>query len=331
MARASVREKETTMISRIRAAFTLIELLVVIAIIAVLIGLLLPAVQKVREAANRIKCNNNLKQLTLAMHNYHDINKVFPPGTRRKINDTTYVGPGEWYDDHGWYSRMGTVIEQDNWFKLIDFKLSFSDETNDQARRFKMQVFACPDDGLKQNEWPSTTWARIRGNYVVNFGNTNYGQTTKANVPFGGAPFGFTKSSRIADITDGTSNTLMMAEIITVGSTGDNWGGPMSDFSTSLGGQTFEGWLTPNSHTFDDVARVCPPLASLNGIPGCNLIGDNNQTGNQSFASRSKHPGGVNASFSDGSVRFFNDSINLATWRALSTSKGGETVDANDF
>ncbi len=319
------------MSSKSRAAFTLIELLVVIAIIAVLVGLLLPAVQKVREAANRIKCNNNLKQLTLAMHNYHDVNKVFPPGTRRKLNDPAYVGPGAWYDDHGWYSHMGPVIEQDNWFKLINFDKSFSDEVNDPARRYKMQVFACPDDGLKQNEWGSTNWARIRGNYVVNFGNTNYGQTTKANVPFGGAPFTIQKSSKIADITDGTSNTLMMAEIITVGDTQGSWGGPLSDFSTSLGGQTFEAWLTPNSPTWDDVARVCPPHSALNGIPGCNFLGDNDQTPNQSFAARSKHPGGVNASFSDGSVRFFSNTINLATWRALSTSRGGEAFDASEL
>ncbi len=317
--------------SRSRMAFTLIELLVVIAIIAVLIGLLLPAVQKVREAANRIKCNNNLKQLTLAMHSYHDVNKILPPGTRRKIDDPTYVGPGEWYDDHGWYSRMGPYVEQDNWFRLINYDKSFSDEVNDAARRFKMQVFACPDDGLKQNEWPSSNWARIRGNYVVNFGNTNYGQTTKAGVTFGGAPFSFVKSSKFADITDGLSNTLMMAEIITVGDTGVNWGGPLSDFSTSLGGQTFEAWLTPNSSVWDDVARVCPPNSALNGIPGCNYIGDNEQTRNQSFASRSKHPGGVNASFGDGSVHFFSNTINLATWRALATSRGGETVDASQY
>jgi prepilin-type processing-associated H-X9-DG protein len=222
---------------------------------------------------------------------------------------------------------MGPFIEQDNWSRLINYDKSFSDELNNQARRFKMDVFACPDDGLKQNEWPSPTWARIRGNYVINFGNTNYGQTTKAKVTFGGAPFGIQKSSHFADINDGLSNTLMMAEIITVGSTGDNWGGPLSDFSTSLGGQTFEAWLTPNSPVFDDVARVCPPHSAYNGIPGCNLIGDNGKTPEQSFAARSKHPGGVHTSFCDGSVRFFSNTINWAAWQALSTSRGGEAVD----
>jgi prepilin-type N-terminal cleavage/methylation domain-containing protein len=315
------------MISKHRTAFTLIELLVVIAIIAVLVGLLLPAVQKVREAANRTKCTNNLKQLALAMHNYHDTRKVLPPGTRRKVNDQAYVGPGEWYDDHGWYSQMGPFVEQDNWYHLINFEKSFSDEVNDQARRLEMPVFACPDDGLKHNEWPSKTWARIRGNYVVNFGNTNYGQTTKATVLFGGAPFGIHKSSSFGDITDGLSNTLLMAEVITVGDTGTDWGGPLSDFSTSLGGQTFEAWLTPNSPIPDDVARVCPPHNALNGMPGCNLIGDNSKTPDQSLAARSKHVGGVHAALCDGSVRFFSNTISLATWRALSTSRGGETVD----
>jgi prepilin-type processing-associated H-X9-DG protein len=106
---------------------------------------------------------------------------------------------------------------------------------------------------------------------VVNFGNTNYGQTAKANVTFGGAPFGIQKSSKIADLADGTSNTLMMAEVITVGDTGTNWGG------------------------------------------------------------RSKHPGGVHASFCDGSVRFFSNTTSLATWRALSTARGGEAVDLSDL
>jgi type II secretory pathway pseudopilin PulG len=295
--------------------------LVVIAIIGILIALLLPAVQKVREAASRIKCQNNLKQLALGMHNYHDTNAALPYGSRRLPD-----GPGDglWWDDHGWYSAMGPYIEQDNWSKLINFELSFSNVVNEQARRFKMAIFACPSDsGLVQNEWQNRMWARLRGNYVVNFGNTNYGQRTKNGVTFKGAPFGFVTGKRFADIPDGLTNTLLMSECITITDTGAAWGGPLSDFTTSLGGQAFEAWLTPNSPTPDEEARVIPPPHALNGNPLPTYVPD---TRLQSFAARSKHTRGVNASLCDGSVRYFPNAINLDIWRALSTAQGEETV-----
>jgi prepilin-type N-terminal cleavage/methylation domain-containing protein/prepilin-type processing-associated H-X9-DG protein len=316
-----------------RRGFTLIELLVVIAIIAVLIGLLLPAVQKVREAAARAKCQNNLKQLSLSMHNYHDANGVLPYGAKTGPNDP-YNGPGAWYDGHGWYTGVLPYIEQGSVSALINENLSLSANANEQGRRAKIPLFACPSDiGLQQNEWPSVTWARIRGNYVVNFGNTTYGQTAKGGVQFGGAPFQFTKGRQLVDIKDGTSNTLMVSEVIVIETVNDGWHGPMSDFQTALGGQTFEGWNTPNSPNRDDVARVCPPVAAMNTIiaqtssPGCNLIGGNSSTIFQSFAARSKHSGGVNAARCDGSVGFYTNSISLATWRALTTAEGGDLID----
>ena len=311
--------------------FTLIELLVVITIIGILVGLLLPAIQAAREAARRVQCSNNLKQLALGMQNYHAARGVLPPGAIAWQGDPTRPGPGAWYDDHGWYSQIGGYIEQTPWFKSINFKVQFSDSLNDPARRLKIPTFVCPDDGLRRNEWESGTWARLRGNYVVNFGNTNYGQTTKNKVPFLGAPFSRHRSSRLSDIKDGTTHTLMMSEYVTVlefdSQAGGQWGGPMSDFTTALGGQTFEGWAPPNSVLADDVARICPPQKFLQSNIKCNLIG--NDTLSQSLAARSLHTGGVNASLCDASVQFFSDTIDLATWRALSTANGQDAINTD--
>jgi len=311
---------------RNRLGFTLIELLVVIAIIAILIGLLLPAVQKVREAAARMKCSNNLKQLALGMHAHHDARGVLPYGAKTWTGDP-YSGPGAWYDDFAWYGVMGPYIEQGNWFNMFNFSLSYSDAANDAARRVKIPLFACPSDaGLQENEWTTTTWARIRGNYVANWGNTDYGQNTKSGVTFGGAPFRPRTGLKLTDLTDGTSNTLLLSESTVLLTVNTGWHGPLGETTHSVGGQTFNGWQTPNATGGDEIARLMPPAGSLNGRPTPVAASD---TLTQVFAARSKHTGGVNAALSDGSIRFFRDGILLANWRALSTATGGE-VNAND-
>jgi prepilin-type N-terminal cleavage/methylation domain-containing protein len=321
--------------SRRPRGFTLIELLVVIAIIAILIALLLPAVQQAREAARRSQCKNSLKQLSLAMHNYHDNFLQLPPAAIVWVGDPTAEpntgrGPtGRWYDDHGWYGSLLPYIDQAPLFNRLNFSVRMSDAVNQAVRTTKVSTLECPSTGLKPNEFTSTTWSRWRGNYAVNFGNTNYGQSTKTGITFGGAPFSYRRSAKFGEVTDGLSTTLLMGEVIAT-VTEPGWGGPISEMQIAVGGQTFNSFLTPNSRAFDDVGRLCPAVNALNGISGCNLLGSaDSDMLNQSFALRSKHTGGVHASMGDGTVRFVSENIDLGVWRNVSTARGGETT--SDF
>ena len=204
--------------SRPRRGFTLIELLVVIAIIAVLIALLLPAVQAAREAARRSQCVNNLKQLGLAMQNYHDVLGSFAPGGRTPIGATAPPGgcTANWYDDMSWHFSILPYYEQGTTFSATNFNLIISSPDNFSARTIKINTLGCPSIGLDTDEAGVACWSRIRGNYAVNFGNTDFGQEspyadplTGASVPFLGAPFSQGPVSRIVDVVDGTSNTMM--------------------------------------------------------------------------------------------------------------------------
>lgn len=314
-----------------KRGFTLVELLVVIAIIGVLVALLLPAVQAAREAARRTQCINNLRQLALGMLNFESAYGGFPAAAMSwDPADYQGRGPGSWYDDHGWYSQIGAFIEEQAWHDLIDFDVSFSHEINDAARRTFISLYACPSDiGLQRNEWESPTWARIRGNYVVNFGNTNYGQVDVGReVPFGGAPFTYREKTGLGKIVDGTSNTLLMSEIKVLPELPSQsaWGGPYSDFSTSLGGQVFTAWLPPNSQVGDEVARliVAPEIYLSNQIP---VPRQRDPSKLQTFAARSHHAGGVHASLCDGSVHFFSEGIDLQVWRAWATAQGADSVE----
>ncbi len=331
-----------------KRGFTLVELLVVIAIIGVLVALLLPAVQAAREAARRNSCVNNLKQLSLAMLNYESTHGGFPPmaqtWTDREYRALYGGGPGSWYDGHGWYTFVMPFIEQGNLTAIIDHELSFSDPANRAGREAIIPLHSCPSDiGIQRNEWEIPAWSRLRTNYVVNAGNTTYGQYDLADVVFGGAPFGPNDDTALATITDGTSNTLMMSEIKVVPEYGGgtSWGGPLSDSTTALGGQVFTGWNTPNTGQ-DAVARhILPDDAYLaNDIPPpcrvpCGVVTSrlpreqSGPTKEQRIVARSHHPGGVNASRCDGSVRFYNDGIDEFTWQSLTTALG-EDVDVEE-
>jgi prepilin-type N-terminal cleavage/methylation domain-containing protein/prepilin-type processing-associated H-X9-DG protein len=311
-------------VSRRRACsgFTLIELLVVIAVLAILIALLLPAVQKVRAAAARAQCANNLKQLGLAFHNYHQANSHLPYGTRNWDGDPYVNWEDAWQNQGTWFQLIGPFIDQQVWYSQIDFTVSWSNPTNDTPRRQFIPVHNCPVNGLVRNMWLTNDWARYRGNYAVNWGNTNYGQTTVGTVVFGGAPFGPKVGKRFSTITDGLSNTLMMSEIIpTSEDSGSSWNGPFGEITIGHG-VALTTLRTPNTSVPDEAAQTCPDPQYYNGLPGCTFIGSDYM--GQIFSARSKHDGGVNALLCDGSVRFAGNSISAVVWQELGTAAGGE-------
>lgn len=331
------------------SGFTLVELLVVIAIISVLIGLLLPAVQAAREAARRMQCGNNVKQISLAALGFERSNKGLPPGASsskdyfRSPSKTTMAT--RWWEDHTWYSYIGAYLDQQSWYDKIEFEAYMSDAVNDDARRVYCPMFACPSDlGQQRNEWSRVNWCKLRSNYVANFGNTNYGQLTigtpktgDINDPlnfsptadsFRGAPFTFVKKTAMSTITDGASNTLMFSETKVIPYMDDvTWGGPISEVCVSTGGNSFTGWQTPN-HQLGDKINRCPTAAIFNTVIKENRIPTPikcNDYDSQYFTPRSHHSGGVTASRCDGSVDFYSDNIDLRVWRALCTSQGNET------
>jgi prepilin-type N-terminal cleavage/methylation domain-containing protein/prepilin-type processing-associated H-X9-DG protein len=301
-------------------AFTLIELLVVIAIIAILIGLLLPAVQKVREAAARMKCQNNLKQIGLAVHNYHDAYKKFPSGGQPPT-----VTPGSQFSV---LAQVLPYMEQDNVFRMIDFTRPVQDPANDAPRAVNIPMFRCPSD--KDNPMPATGGAT---NYMANTGAMQF--FVIPNPQLYNGVFYVNTTTKFADILDGTSNTAFFSERL------------LADGSNGIISPIEDVFFSPaDPATPDQAHQLCQAVDINNpanqfplfmGAPWMHhqhryqhISPPNGRScgfflvGKSTMPPSSRHTGGVNVLLGDGSVRFVRDAVELATWRALGSRNGGE-------
>jgi len=329
--------------SSLRRGFTLIELLVVIAIIAVLIGLLLPAVQTVREAANRMSCTNNLKQIGLALHQYHDSRRFFPPGyvdgnTNPNSTPDNDVGPG-W----GWASFLLPFLEQDNTYKLINFQVGVAVGSNAAVSQQSLKVFQCPSDGL-QDPFPiyDSTFTNpiatvAHGNYVgcngwiecFNGAGGNPGSAGNDGLPgtAGRAGVGlFYRNSHnnIANVTDGLSNTIVAGE--------RSSNHAPSTWTGAVTGGRCPAWMA-NQPPAPYTPPPGPPYDNADFdeafvLSHCNAT----HLPNADFpiydpdTFYSYHPAGANFLFGDGSVHFLSSGIDPFTYQYLSTIAGGEAL-----
>lgn len=293
-----------------KRGFTLIELLVVIAIIAILIALLLPAVQQAREAARRSQCKNNLKQIGLAMHNYHDVYNTFPNGRYGCCWGTWLVAILPYVEQANLYQ----LYEQDRKYGIPVDDARYGHAANLPVTTKRISVYTCPSDT------PNSPIGNITShNYAVNYGNTSYGQGDLNGVVFRGAPFRNAQSgkpSTFADFQDGTSNTLLVAEVI------QGQGSDLRGFAWWGDASGFETYLSPNDSQPDRIysASYCNTGGTN---PPCAVSTSTNPT---MFAARSRHVGGVQVTLGDGSSRFISENIDLNTWRALSTTQGAEVI-----
>jgi prepilin-type processing-associated H-X9-DG protein/prepilin-type N-terminal cleavage/methylation domain-containing protein len=342
-----------------RAAVTLLELLVVIAIIGVLIALLLPAVQRVREAANRAACINNLHQLGVALHLRHDALGSFPPGYTVSGTDNLEMG------GFGGFIQLLPFLEQDNWFSRWDARRKWYDPPNDAIVSVEVKVFYCPSNRT-HGVIDTSFLVPFAGRPLPNVAACDYLLCKGANaalcevtqVPSGArGAFDVNTRTRLTDITDGTSNTFAIGEGAgnnprfgirryyqdTAPAAGPFPGqSPLIDQSWSSGPMATRALHTSgllggsclgvtaqrggNVPPYDEPMNYPLGLAALDFNNGCTNGGTAPGTFDTISGFRSAHPGGCNFLFCDGSVRFVSEAVSAGTYRALSTIAGGEVL-----
>ncbi len=318
-----------------KKGFTLIELLVVIAIIAILVALLLPAVQQAREAARRSSCKNNIKQIALALHNYHDTFNLFPYATRGEGNQIVH-------SRDSWFQRLLPFVDQAPMYNKMEADTTIYYWNSPPAElRIVMETvvpaFVCPSDpDQPNNRGGASTNYSFQGNYAGNGGAGTY-TITNGQIDVSGPSvitplyktsgiFGVSTSTKIASVTDGTSNTLLLGEGIvrpgtgTWGNLGSYWGGGPH------GGVSFSTAQVPNTSVPDSLYSCKTPTTTSapNGAP-CSGSTSNTVVDRYNFV-RSYHTGGVQAAMADGSVRFISDNISLQTWRKLGVAADGLVI-----
>ncbi len=306
--------------------FTLVELLVVIAIIAILIALLVPAVQKVREAAARTQCENNLKQLALAMHNYHDTYKMFPYGVDNHIHADGSEGNS---DRFCWFFPVLPYVEQSALYNDIMAYMAGKSPYSGQPgivtyypkNKTILSIFICPADPVSPKTITGTgpsdsNQQGFHGNYVACAGSTNFDADGLQGANLNGLFYAFSKT-RMAAIMDGTSNTLMFSEIRIVP---DGLDSNAHDTRGRYYNNAFQGSVLfstqypPNSLILDRV-QWC----ETTDYSPCQSV-----SSTQNLTPRSYHTGLVNAALADGSVRSITETVNPSIYLALGTRAGNE-------